>query len=159
MDEKKTDFILLKCIKDVKESDNYSPEDNLGAEDYCENNVIMTYRRIGENYLKHYPDCFKTIKMDLNRWINLAKQRIKLARYALRGRDMNDPYYKGREDKIQKAEDLIPEILDNNANLNELLNEIFFMPRKRTLYWYDHPRDISLNEINNNIKSDSFEGR
>ena len=150
MKEKELDYMMLKCIKKVIESDNYDDTYQgytTGEEKYTENDIFMIDSYSGNRYLKYYPDCFEKIEMEKEDWIGLAKERIKFAKYALIGRNTDDGYFNTFKEHIQDAEDLILNGLKTKEELNKLLHLIKEMPVKQSMYWYDTLRETPLHII------------
>ena len=108
-----------------------------GAEAYEKNDIFMIVTSMGNDYLNNYPGCFEEIEMTKNDWIELAKERIKHAKYALRGRKIEGMYLKCIEEQIKNAEKIISGGLDNEKDISELLMLVFNMPDKQYDYYYD----------------------
>ncbi len=150
MKKEEPDYMMLKCIKEVNESDNYDDTYQgytTGEEEYTENDIFMIDSNLGNRYLKYYPDCFEKIEMEKEDWIRLAEERIEFAKYALIGRNTDDGYFNTFKEDIQHAKELILNGLNNEEELNKLLHLIKKMPDKQTMYWYDTLRETPLNSI------------
>ena len=147
--KKKKDFgfMMLKCIKEVKEADYYDESlvgYSIGAEDYAEDDIFMIASGMGNVYLNDYPGCFEEIEMTKNDWIKLAKERIKHAKYALRGRKIEGIYLKHIVEQINNAEKIILGGLDNEKDIFKLLMLVSNMPDKQYDYYYDTPYDTTV---------------
>lgn len=146
-EKKDFDFMMLKCIKNVKEADYYDESlvgYSIGAEDYEKNDIFMIDSGMGNVYLNNYPGCFEEIEMTKNDWIKLAEERIKHAKYALRGRKIEGIYLKHIVEQIKNAEKIILGGLDNEKDIFELLMLVSNMPDKQYDYYYDTPCDTTV---------------